>query len=68
MTRQEKNSTDRGWYASVKADRQRIDDKLKRITWVGIEEQSDEQSTRRFDQEILHEVIYTSRDTSRTNS
>ncbi|EYC14731.1 hypothetical protein Y032_0039g125 [Ancylostoma ceylanicum] len=46
----------------VEADRQRIDDKQKRITWVGIDEQSDEQSIRRFDREILREVIHTSED------
>ncbi|KIH66495.1 hypothetical protein ANCDUO_03178 [Ancylostoma duodenale] len=37
-----------------------IDDKLKRIAWVGIDEESDDQSTRSFDLEILREVIYTS--------
>ncbi|KIH67430.1 hypothetical protein ANCDUO_02237 [Ancylostoma duodenale] len=46
----------------VKADSQRIDEKLERITWVGIDKQSTEESTRRFDHEILREVIHTSGD------
>ncbi|EYC19211.1 hypothetical protein Y032_0025g1238 [Ancylostoma ceylanicum] len=46
----------------VKADSERIDDKLKRIAWIGIDEKSDVQSTHRFDHEILREVIHTSGD------
>ncbi|KAK6044934.1 hypothetical protein COOONC_17562, partial [Cooperia oncophora] len=39
----------------VKADGEKIDDKLKRITWIGIGEQGDETATRRFDMEALRE-------------
>ncbi|KAL6742462.1 hypothetical protein Aduo_015610 [Ancylostoma duodenale] len=56
MTKQPKNS--KGTIAGMPL--LRTDDKLKRIAWVGIDEESDDQSTRRFDLEILREVIYTS--------
>ncbi|KAK6053184.1 hypothetical protein COOONC_09312 [Cooperia oncophora] len=46
----------------VKADGEKIDDKLKRITWIGIGEQGDETATRRFDMEALREVIFSSGD------
>ncbi|KIH64646.1 hypothetical protein ANCDUO_05039 [Ancylostoma duodenale] len=46
----------------VKADSKRIDDKLERIMWVGIDEQPTEELTRRFDHEILREVVHTSGD------
>ncbi|EYB92878.1 hypothetical protein Y032_0189g1208 [Ancylostoma ceylanicum] len=46
----------------VRADSQRIDEKLRMITWVGIDEQVNEDATRRFDREILKEVVYTSGD------
>ncbi|KIH49621.1 hypothetical protein ANCDUO_20304 [Ancylostoma duodenale] len=46
----------------VRADGQRIDEKLRRITWIGIDEQEDEDSTRRFDYEILKEAVYSSGD------
>ncbi|KHJ97733.1 hypothetical protein OESDEN_02283 [Oesophagostomum dentatum] len=51
----------------VRADSQRIDEKLKMITWVGIDEQIDEEATRRFDREILKEAVYTSEDTDLIN-
>lgn len=46
----------------VKADCRRIDEKSMRIAWLGIDEQSNEESTRRFDREILKEAIETSGD------
>ncbi|KIH50294.1 hypothetical protein ANCDUO_19628 [Ancylostoma duodenale] len=46
----------------VRADSHTIDEKLRRITWVGIDEQEDEDSTRRFDYEILKEAVYSSGD------
>ncbi|VDP52188.1 unnamed protein product [Heligmosomoides polygyrus] len=46
----------------VKADSQRIEEKSMRIAWVGIDEQANEESTRRFDREILKEVVHTSGD------
>ncbi|KAL6743577.1 hypothetical protein Aduo_016599 [Ancylostoma duodenale] len=46
----------------VQADKTRIEEKLRRITWVGIPEQKDEVSTRRFDHEALKEVVETSGD------
>ncbi|EYB82078.1 hypothetical protein Y032_0367g32 [Ancylostoma ceylanicum] len=33
---------------------------MRTITWVGIDEKNDEESTRRFDQEIIREVVLTS--------
>ncbi|RCN29426.1 hypothetical protein ANCCAN_24814 [Ancylostoma caninum] len=44
-------------FVKICADGQKIDDKLKRITWVGIDEKADEESTNQFDREILKEVI-----------
>lgn len=44
----------------LNADRQKIDDKQRMITWVGIDEQSNEEATRRFDREILKEEVLTS--------
>ncbi|EYC18956.1 hypothetical protein Y032_0026g1478 [Ancylostoma ceylanicum] len=41
----------------VQADKTRIEGKLRRITWVGIPEQMDEVSTKRFDHEALKEVV-----------
>ncbi|VDO81592.1 unnamed protein product [Haemonchus placei] len=46
----------------VKADSDKIEGKLRRITWVGIGEQADEHSTKKFDQEALREVILSSGD------
>lgn len=46
----------------VKADSQRIDEKSMRIAWLGIDEQPNEELTRRFDREILKEVVQTSGD------
>lgn len=46
----------------VKADSQRIEEKSMRIAWVGIDEQANKESTRRFDREILKEVVHTSGD------
>ncbi|KIH64710.1 hypothetical protein ANCDUO_04979 [Ancylostoma duodenale] len=46
----------------IKTDTEKINDKAIRITWVGIGEQRDEATTRKFDQEIVKEVIYTSGD------
>ncbi|RCN41213.1 hypothetical protein ANCCAN_12851 [Ancylostoma caninum] len=33
-------------------------EKLRRITWIGIDEQEDEDSARRFDYKILKEAVY----------
>ncbi|KIH68333.1 hypothetical protein ANCDUO_01331 [Ancylostoma duodenale] len=49
-------------FSKVRGDSQRIDEKLGMITWIGIDEQIDEDATRRFDHEILKEVVYTSGD------
>ncbi|KAK6044741.1 hypothetical protein COOONC_17754 [Cooperia oncophora] len=46
----------------VKADGSKIDDKLRRITWVGIGEQDDELATRKFDMEALKEAVHSSGD------
>ncbi|KAK6012446.1 hypothetical protein OSTOST_22408, partial [Ostertagia ostertagi] len=46
----------------VKADEKKIDDKLRRIAWIGLNEQKDDVATRRFDKEALKEVIETSGD------
>ncbi|KIH68738.1 hypothetical protein ANCDUO_00929 [Ancylostoma duodenale] len=44
----------------VRADSSKIDEKLKTIAWVGIDEKVDERSTCRFDREIVKEAVYTS--------
>ncbi|KIH66163.1 hypothetical protein ANCDUO_03512 [Ancylostoma duodenale] len=44
----------------IRADSQKIDDKLRTIAWVGINEKHDENSTRMFDRKIVKEVVYTS--------
>lgn len=46
----------------VKSDEKKIGDKLKRIAWIGIGEQHNEESTRKFDSEALKEVVETSGD------
>ncbi|KAK5972228.1 hypothetical protein GCK32_016596 [Trichostrongylus colubriformis] len=46
----------------VKADGETIEEKLKRITWVGMGEQADERSMMKFDMEALREVICSSGD------
>ncbi|WKY11459.1 hypothetical protein Q1695_003208 [Nippostrongylus brasiliensis] len=46
----------------VKSDEKKIDDKLKRIAWIGIGEQHDGESTRMFDLEALKEVVEASGD------
>ncbi|KHJ85193.1 DASH complex subunit Dad3 [Oesophagostomum dentatum] len=43
-----------------KADSDKIDEKLRTIAWVGIDEKADEVNTRRFDREIVKEAVYTS--------
>ncbi|KAK6030841.1 hypothetical protein OSTOST_03014 [Ostertagia ostertagi] len=43
----------------VKADERKIDDKLRRIAWVGLGEQKDDIATKKFDKEALKEVIGT---------
>ncbi|WKY03835.1 hypothetical protein Q1695_005077 [Nippostrongylus brasiliensis] len=42
------------------ADRHQIEEKAKRITWIGIEEKDTESLTAIFDREILKEAIYSS--------
>ncbi|EYC20777.1 hypothetical protein Y032_0021g418 [Ancylostoma ceylanicum] len=44
----------------IRADSKKIDEKLRTITWVGIDEQVDERSTCQFDREIVKEAVYTS--------
>ncbi|EYC28773.1 hypothetical protein Y032_0007g3417 [Ancylostoma ceylanicum] len=44
----------------IRTDAEKINDKATWITWVGVGEQRDEATTRRFDQEIVKEVINTS--------
>ncbi|EYC03568.1 hypothetical protein Y032_0093g2666 [Ancylostoma ceylanicum] len=44
----------------IRADSSKIDEKLRTITWVGIDEKVDERSTCRFDREIVKEAVYTS--------
>ncbi|WKX95687.1 hypothetical protein Q1695_012275 [Nippostrongylus brasiliensis] len=39
-----------------------IEGKSKRIAWIGIEEKGSEEATKRFDREILKEVVHTSGD------
>ncbi|KAK6053240.1 30S ribosomal protein S16 domain protein [Cooperia oncophora] len=39
----------------VKADEKKIDDKARRIAWIGVGEQKDDISTRKFDKEALKE-------------
>ncbi|EYC44280.1 hypothetical protein Y032_0466g1969 [Ancylostoma ceylanicum] len=51
-------------FVKVRADNHTIDEKLRRITWIGIDEQEDEESTRRFDYEILKEAVYSSGETN----
>ncbi|VDO06973.1 unnamed protein product [Haemonchus placei] len=46
----------------VKVKRGKNDGKLRRITWVGIGEQADKVSTKKFDQEALRGVILSSGD------
>ncbi|WKY08770.1 hypothetical protein Q1695_007914 [Nippostrongylus brasiliensis] len=46
----------------IRSDSEKIDEKAKRIAWVGIDEKADERRTRLFDREILKEAIYTSGD------
>ncbi|EYB87300.1 hypothetical protein Y032_0265g648 [Ancylostoma ceylanicum] len=46
----------------IRTDAEKINDKATWITWVGVGEQRDEATTRRFDQEIVKEVINTSGD------
>ncbi|KHJ80840.1 hypothetical protein OESDEN_19480 [Oesophagostomum dentatum] len=43
-----------------RADSTKIDEKLRTIAWVGIDEKVDEVSTRLFDREIVKEAVYTS--------
>ncbi|WKX94454.1 hypothetical protein Q1695_011601 [Nippostrongylus brasiliensis] len=40
----------------VKTDSKQIDEKATRIAWIGIDEQENEELTRRFDREILKAV------------
>ncbi|EYC41152.1 hypothetical protein Y032_0580g253 [Ancylostoma ceylanicum] len=44
----------------IRADSQKIDDKIRTTAWVGINEKHDENSTRMFDREIVKKVVYTS--------
>ncbi|KIH42685.1 hypothetical protein ANCDUO_27326, partial [Ancylostoma duodenale] len=44
----------------ISADSSKIDEKLRTITWVGIDEKVDERSSCRFDREIVKEAVYTS--------
>ncbi|EYC23516.1 hypothetical protein Y032_0015g2694 [Ancylostoma ceylanicum] len=46
----------------VRADEGKIEEKLRRITWVGVGEQKDEVSTKKFDYQALKEVVETSGD------
>ncbi|KIH44666.1 hypothetical protein ANCDUO_25308 [Ancylostoma duodenale] len=46
----------------IKADNEKINEKATKIAWIGIDEQGDEAATRRFDQEIIKEAVYTSGD------
>ncbi|VDL85522.1 unnamed protein product [Nippostrongylus brasiliensis] len=44
----------------VRTDSEKIDEKQRMITWLGIDEMSNEELTRRFDKEILKEAVVTS--------
>ncbi|VDP10848.1 unnamed protein product [Heligmosomoides polygyrus] len=46
----------------VRADGMRIDEKMRRIAWIGIPEQGGEAKTKKFDTEALKEAIETSCD------
>ncbi|EYC36973.1 hypothetical protein Y032_0839g2620 [Ancylostoma ceylanicum] len=46
----------------VRADEGKIEEKLRRITWVEVGEQKDEVSTKKFDYQALKEVVKTSGD------
>ncbi|EYB86591.1 hypothetical protein Y032_0276g1088 [Ancylostoma ceylanicum] len=46
----------------IQTDGELINEKSRRIAWIGIDEQIDEESTRRFDHDIVKEAVYTSRD------
>ncbi|KHJ86149.1 50S ribosomal protein L23 domain protein [Oesophagostomum dentatum] len=41
----------------VRADTNKIDEKMRTIAWVGIKEMRDEETTKRFDKEAVKEVI-----------
>ncbi|VDL67127.1 unnamed protein product [Nippostrongylus brasiliensis] len=47
-------------FVKFKADSKEIDEKARRIAWIGIGEQESEELTRRFDREILKEAVQTS--------
>ena len=44
----------------VRADSQKIDERMRTVVLVGIEEKSNENDTRRFDEEIVGELVNTS--------
>ncbi|KAL6728283.1 hypothetical protein Aduo_010068 [Ancylostoma duodenale] len=46
----------------AKADEGKIEEKPRRITWVGVEEQKDEASLKKFDYKALKEVVEKSGD------
>lgn len=46
----------------LRNDNQKLEEKASMIAWIGIGEQTNEEATNRFDQEILKEVIHTSDD------
>ncbi|EYC37984.1 hypothetical protein Y032_0752g2055 [Ancylostoma ceylanicum] len=46
----------------IQTDGELINEKSRRIAWIGIDEQIDEESTRRFDHEIVKEAVHTSGD------
>ncbi|KIH67853.1 hypothetical protein ANCDUO_01815 [Ancylostoma duodenale] len=43
----------------LRADSQKIDEKSRTITWVGIGEKVDKETTHRFDREIVKRAVYT---------
>ncbi|VDK52383.1 unnamed protein product [Cylicostephanus goldi] len=44
----------------IRSDENKLEEKSKRIALIGIDEQGDENLTRRFDREIIKEFVYTS--------